>query len=121
MKKKFKLLTKETKEFYGVKLYRIEALIDFYDVKKGDKGGFVEKEENLSQEGNSWVYGDSQVFGNSQVYGNSRVFGNSQVYGNSRVYGKIKCEAGYYFAYKEKSWKVEEVELDENSVVLWRK
>ena len=42
MKKKFKL-TKESKEISGIKLYRIEALEDFNNVSKGDKGGFIEK------------------------------------------------------------------------------
>ena len=34
----------------GINLYRIEALKDFSDVKKGDIGGCIEKGENLSQE-----------------------------------------------------------------------
>lgn len=48
--KKYKL-TDETTIALGVTLYRIVALIDFADVKKGDKGGFVKSEENLSQNG----------------------------------------------------------------------
>lgn len=36
--KKYKL-TEETKEYYGITLYRIEALKDFGTVKAGDKGG----------------------------------------------------------------------------------
>ncbi|MDE5977041.1 MAG: hypothetical protein K2G70_01045 [Turicibacter sp.] len=32
-------------------LYRIRALRDFGDVKQGDVGGYIEKEENLSHEG----------------------------------------------------------------------
>lgn len=32
-------LTGETISFDGASLYRIEAIKDFYDVKKGDKGG----------------------------------------------------------------------------------
>ena len=32
-------LTNETKEWCGIKLYRIEALKDFSNVSKGDKGG----------------------------------------------------------------------------------
>lgn len=54
MKKKYKL-TDETIEFEGRTLYRIEALKDFYTgynnyyikIEKGDKGGFVQSEENL--------------------------------------------------------------------------
>ena len=62
MTKKYKL-TSEKIEHFNTTLYRIEALIDFSDVKKGEKGGFIEKEENLSQEGNARVYGDAQVYG----------------------------------------------------------
>ena len=44
--KKFEL-TSETIIFLGKTLFRIKALIDFGNVKSGDLGGFVEKEENL--------------------------------------------------------------------------
>ena len=54
MEKKYKL-TEETINVFNKTLYRIEALRDFNDVKKGDKGGFIEKEENLSQSDNCWV------------------------------------------------------------------
>ena len=69
---KFKLTT-ETKVWFGKTLYRIEALIDFGSVKSGERGGFVEAENNLDQDGNAWVYGDAQVSGNAQVYGNAQV------------------------------------------------
>ena len=39
--KKYRL-SSERLEVFGLTLYRIEALKDFGDVKKGDKGGFVE-------------------------------------------------------------------------------
>jgi hypothetical protein len=86
---KFKL-TAECKEFYGLKLFRIEALIDIprWGVKAGDKGGWVEKEENLSQvSDDAWVYGNAHVFGDARVSGNAWVGGNAQVYGNARVFG----------------------------------
>lgn len=92
MSKKYKL-TDETIKLNGVTLYRIEALKDFGEIKKGDKGGFIESENNLAHEGNAWVsnnahvYGDACVFDNAQVYGNAFVSGYAQVYGNSRVYG----------------------------------
>ena len=54
MDKKYKL-TEETINVNGITLYRIEALKDFANVKKGDKGGFVEKESNLFQSGDCWV------------------------------------------------------------------
>ena len=43
--KKYKL-TEESISFNGKTLYRIEALKDFADVKKGEKGGFIESESN---------------------------------------------------------------------------
>lgn len=64
MNKKFEL-TKETKMFFGRKLFRIRALIDFGDVKVGDLGGFVEKESNLSHYGDAWVCDNAKVYGNA--------------------------------------------------------
>ena len=74
-------------------LHRIKALKSFSDVEEGDLGGYVEKEDNLNQSGNAWVYGNARVYGdarvsgNAQVCGNARVCGNAQVYGDARVYG----------------------------------
>ena len=56
--KKFEL-TAESKIFAGKKLFRIKALLSFGDVKEGELGGYVEKEENLSNDGNAWVYGNA--------------------------------------------------------------
>ena len=66
--KKFKLTT-ETKIFFGQKLFRIQALIDVCEgVKSGDLGGWVEKEENLSQVfDKAWVSGEARVFGEAWV------------------------------------------------------
>lgn len=96
MEKKFEL----TEEFIinnsGIKLYRIKALKDFSDVKKGDLGGYVQQERNLSQFGNAWVCDDAQVCGNAQVYsdawicGNAKVYGDAWIYGNAKVYGDAK-------------------------------
>ena len=63
--KKFELTSEFVTTVFGVKLFRIRALIEFGDVEVGDKGGFVEKEENLSQMGDAWVSGDARVFGNA--------------------------------------------------------
>ena len=92
MSKKYKL-TNETINLNGVTLYRIEALKYFGEIKKGDKGGFIESENNLAHEGDAWVsdnahvYGNACVFDNSQVYGNAFVSGYAQVYGDAFVYG----------------------------------
>jgi len=84
MNAKFKL-TSETKNWFGRTLFRIEALISFGSVEAGDKGGFVEKEENISPDGNAWVSGDARVFGDARVSGNALVSGDAQVFGNARV------------------------------------
>lgn len=85
--KKFEL-TADRIEEKGVTLHRIKALIDFGDVKAGELGGYVEKEENLSQYGNAWVYRHAKVFGNAYIYGNACVCGNALVYGNAWLSGK---------------------------------
>ena len=43
-------LTKNKKTIGEITLYQIEALKDFSDIKKGDLGGWIEKESNLSQQ-----------------------------------------------------------------------
>ena len=83
-------LTSETKVFLGKTLYRIKALVQFGNVNAGDLGGWIEKEENLSQSGNAWVYGDARVSGNAWVYGDARVSGNAEVSGNARVSGDAR-------------------------------
>ncbi|MCH5202734.1 MAG: hypothetical protein J1F17_05960 [Oscillospiraceae bacterium] len=105
--KKYELTT-NTKTFLGRTLYQIKALVDFGDVKAGDLGGYIEKEGNLSQEGNAWVYGDARVYGNARVFGDARVtdnawvsgdarvtdnawvYGDARVYGNALVYGDAR-------------------------------
>lgn len=66
-KPKFKL-TAEFKDWCGIRLFRIEATTSFGSVKAGDKGGWVQKEENLSQvSGNAWVFGNVRVSGDVRV------------------------------------------------------
>lgn len=101
MDKKYKL-TNEIINVDGYTFYRIEALRDFGDVKKGDKGGYVENEDNLSQRGNCWIYDNAVVYSNAKVYGNAvvredakiydnvKVCGNAEVYGNAKVYDYAK-------------------------------
>ena len=107
--KKFELTSEFITNIFGTKLFRIKALIEFGNVKAGELGGFVEKEENLSQDGNAWVYvnarvcgdacvcGDARVYGNARVHGNARVCGDARVYGDARVCGDacVYGDAGY--------------------------
>jgi len=89
--KKYKLTTNK-KFFLGVTLHQIEAIVDIPSkgVKKGDLGGWIEKEDNLSHEGDAWVFEDAQVYGNAQVFGDAWVYGNAKVYGDAWVYGNAQ-------------------------------
>lgn len=84
--KKYKL-TYETIEVEGKILYRIEALKDFGEIKNGDKGGFIESENNLAHEGNAWVSGNARVSDNACVSDNAFVSDNARVSDNACVYG----------------------------------
>ena len=89
MNKKYEL-TDETINLNGKILYRIKALRDFSDVKKGDLGGFIEKEDNLSHEGDCWIYDDAIVYGNARIYDDARIYDKAWVHGNAKVYHKAK-------------------------------
>ena len=85
--KKFELTAEYMTNSFGKKLFRIKALVAFGDVKEGDLGGFIEKESNLGNYGNTWVYGDAQVSGNAKIYGDAQVSGNARVSGDAWVSG----------------------------------
>ena len=88
--------TGETKKWRDSTLHRIRRLSD------GKLGGWIESEENLSQNSNCWVddeakvydnayvYSNAQVFGNAEVHSNARVYDHAKVYGNAEVYGNAK-------------------------------
>ena len=88
--------TGETKKWEDSTLHRIRRLSD------GKLGGWIESEENLSQNSNCWVddeakvydnayvYSNAQVFGNAEVHSNARVYDHAKVYGNAEVYGNAK-------------------------------
>lgn len=73
-------------EWCGHTLHRIEALKDFGDVKAGDRGGFIESEKNLSQDGDAWVYRDVWYIREVRVYREACVYGEACVSGSARVY-----------------------------------
>lgn len=107
--KKYRLLENDTRTVDGKTLYRVEAIKDFASIEKGDKGGYIESEENLSQEGDCWIYRETAcVFGNAKVFedaiviggtkdekicNNTKIFGKTEVFGqgtisNSNIHGK---------------------------------
>ena len=72
----------EYENYKKVTLYRIRATRDIKDhgVKKGDLGGWIEKEENMPGF-NSWIAEEAKVFGNAKIKRNSLVSGNAIVCG----------------------------------------
>ena len=79
--KKYELTT-DTKFIFGKRYFRIRALVDFGNVSKGDLGGYIESEDNLSNDtkhGNAWVGGNARVGGDARVAGNARVDCNARV------------------------------------------
>ena len=66
-------------------LFRIKALKDFNDVKKGDIGGYVEGEKNLSQLDYCWIYDNAKVYDNAVVIGKAIVCDNARIRGNAIV------------------------------------
>ena len=85
MEKHFKLTDESIVLPSGVRLYRIKCTKKIKWADVGDKGGFVEKDDNLSDD--AWVSGNAQVSGNARVYGNARVFDDAWVSDDARVSG----------------------------------
>ena len=79
----------------GVVLHRIECITSFSNVKEGDIGGWIEREENLSQYGNAWVSGNAEVYGDARVYGDAQVYGNAEVSGDAVI-----CNSNDYIVFK---------------------
>ena len=90
-------LTSETKVINGVELHRIKALESFGRVEKGDLGGWIESEKNLSQDGDAWVDDNATVYGNAVV-------GESADY----IVFKNWWSSGRYFTWTRSNnkWKV---------------
>lgn len=83
--KKFELIAESKINWFGRTLYRIKACIDFTttsgdEVKAGDFGGYVEKEQNLSHNGKAWVCGDAKVWGNAEVCGDASIFSTKHIF-----------------------------------------
>ena len=89
-------------------LHRIRALRDVREnVRAGDLGGFVQSEENLSHEGQSWiadnavaaeeayVHGDAILWDHSCIRGSAAISGPSRVGGNAIIEDYAIITAGY--------------------------
>lgn len=85
-------LTDKTKTIQGHTLHQIVALRDIkpLSVYKGMRGGYIEKEANLSHSGNCWVDDDAQVFENARINGDAYVKDNAQIYGSAVLDGNVR-------------------------------
>ncbi len=87
-------LTDETKTLAdGTVLHRIRAAMDFTladgtPVRKGDLGGWIEREDNLDHDGSAWVSGKAKVYGKAKVSGEACVSGKAKVSGKAWVCGE---------------------------------
>ena len=93
--------TGETKIEFGIKLHRIRALVAIaaFGVAAGELGGWIEKQENLSQvSGDAWVSGDARVSGDAWVSGPILVASRSDGYiflvTPTKIEGEIVIIAG---------------------------
>ena len=82
-KKSWKYILKHTFDFY----YRLKAVKDFSDVKKGELGGYVKGYYNLSQSGKCWVYNTARINKRAKVTGNAIIKNNAVVTNNAKVTG----------------------------------
>ena len=109
MEKKFELTGNFVINAFGIKLFQIKCTKSFKYANEGDLGGYVEKEDNLSQYGDAWVSGDAQVSGDARVSGNAQVYGDARVE-NDHMHCGFDCFGScnrHTHAYKTKGNKVE--------------
>lgn len=94
-------------EINGTTYRRIIALQDIIDkrnvvlVKKGEKGGFIESRDNLSETGTCWIYDnaivgqearvmdDAKVSNNSSIFDDVKVRNNAQISGEPTICGNV--------------------------------
>lgn len=92
MGKKYSIVKEDKIELNGHTLYRIKAERDIDEnTKKGDLGGYIESEENLSQGDDS-----SFVYGNAKVYGSSRLSVDAMATDNAQVKNIVSDDACFW-------------------------
>jgi len=80
-------MTTAFKRYNGKKVYRIKALRDFDDVRKGQSGGYVEDYHNLSHEGNCWITNYAVACDAGQVLDNAWALNYAVVKGSAILRG----------------------------------
>lgn len=67
-------------------LHRIKAVKKFGNVRVGELGGWIGKEENLSHDGDCWVYDEAKVFDNARVFENAKISDGARVFYDAKVF-----------------------------------
>ena len=88
--KKYELIKESKTMFAEREIYRIRALKDFGNVKAGDIGGWVCSYNNLSQEGDCWIYDNAKCLDDARVYDNAVMCGNAVMFGNAKMFDNAK-------------------------------
>ena len=93
---KYELVKESKTMFEGREIYRIRSLKDFNNVTAGDIGGWVCSYNNLSQEGDCWIYDKAKcldkarILDNAKMYDNSKMFDNSIMWNNTRMWNNAR-------------------------------
>lgn len=130
--KKYKIDLEDTisENMETTTVYRIIALKTFTIadklIKEGDKGGYIESEKNLSQEGNCWIaegvqlydnakvsgdayiegrydWEDIEIYENAEISGKAIIMGNGHIYGNTSITDNVRIKG--------------ELDLTENTII----
>lgn len=90
MEKKYEFVKGDTIKVGDNILHRIRAVKCFNDVSRGDLGGYIQSESNLSHKGSCWVYGNACVYENATLMNDAIACNNAEVHGNVKVSFKAR-------------------------------
>ena len=97
MEKKYEF-TGSVMRIDGHYVKQIVAIRSFGEIKKGVKGGYIQSEDNLSHDGDCWVYPDGVVAEHAVVQDNAKVYSgivfNSAVIKDNANIGRTHCKFG---------------------------
>lgn len=84
--KKYEITEHYLYNYANEKIFQIKALKDFGSIKKGQLGGHIERETNLSHDGDCWVYPNASVSDTAKVMHNAKLMDSSSLIENARAY-----------------------------------
>ncbi len=109
MEKKYELIETDCKDLYRIKALKDFELVTGETVQKGDLGGLVDGEHNLSQEGNCWIGYNAGACQKAKVVDNAVMKDCSKTLDNSTVSGNVIM--------KDHSWACDNSTVSGNAVM----